>query len=380
MKIIVAPDSFKETLTAQQVANAIKTGLQKIWHDANIVTCPMADGGEGTVQSLIDATGGRLVTKIVEDPLGRKVEASFGILGDHQTAVIEMASASGIHHVPNALKDPKITSSYGTGQLIQGALDLGIKKLIIGIGGSATNDGGAGMFQALGGSLMDIDGNELKQGGINLQQLAAINMSGLDPRLNDVTIRVACDVDNPLTGPNGASAIYGPQKGATADDIKKLDAALHHYAQVIERDLGHHVDEVQGAGAAGGLGAAFLAFFPASLEKGGEIVSDVTGLEAYIEHADLVITGEGGINHQTQHGKTPVHVARIAKKYHLPVIAICGSIGEGYESVYHEGIDAVFSSLSNIVTFDDLKGVSHEYLEQTAENIARLWKLGENNK
>ncbi|MCR6109860.1 glycerate kinase [Bacillus sp. A301a_S52] len=380
MKIIVAPDSFKETLTAQQVANAIKTGLQKIWHDANIVTCPMADGGEGTVQSLIDATGGRLVTKIVEDPLGRKVEASFGILGDHQTAVIEMASASGIHHVPNALKDPKITSSYGTGQLIQGALDLGIKKLIIGIGGSATNDGGAGMFQALGGSLRDIDGNELKQGGINLQQLAAINMSGLDPRLNDVTIRVACDVDNPLTGPNGASAIYGPQKGASADDIKKLDAALHHYAQVIERELGQHVDEVQGAGAAGGLGAAFLAFFPASLEKGGEIVSDVTGLEAYIEHADLVITGEGGINHQTQHGKTPVHVARLAKKYHLPVIAICGSIGEGYESVYHEGIDAVFSSLSGIVTFDDLKGVSHEYLEQTAENIARLWNLGENKK
>ncbi|MCE7791616.1 glycerate kinase [Salipaludibacillus sp. CUR1] len=375
MKVILAPDSFKESLTAMEVADSIKSGIQKVWNDAEIIKCPMADGGEGTVQSLVDATGGRFVAQDVQGPLGDKTEAFFGILGDEKTAVIEMASASGIHLVPNHSKDPKITTTYGTGELIKAALDLGVKKFIIGIGGSATNDGGSGMFQALGGSLLDYSGNEIAKGGLALKELATIDTSNLDPRLKDVKIRVACDVDNSLTGSKGASAVYGPQKGATDKDILLLDEALAHYAALIKSQLGKEVETVPGAGAAGGLGAGFLAFMPATLERGGKIVTDVTGLESFIQNADLVITGEGGINHQTIYGKTPVYVAEVAKKYNVPVIAICGSVCEGYESVYEAGIDAVFSSLSEIVTFEDLPAVSKNHLKQTAENVARLINL-----
>ncbi|PYZ92320.1 glycerate kinase [Salipaludibacillus keqinensis] len=375
MKIVVAPDSFKESLTAMEVANSIKTGLKKVWPKAEIITCPMADGGEGTVQSLVDATGGHLETRKVHGPLDNEVEAFFGVLGDHQTAVIEMAAASGIHLVPKHLRNPKITTTYGTGELIKEALDLGVKKFIIGIGGSSTNDGGAGMFQALGGSLLDQSGKEIAKGGLALRDLKTIDASTLDPRLQDVKIQVACDVDNPLTGDKGASAIYGPQKGATKQDIHVLDEALAHYAYLIKTQLGKDVESVPGAGAAGGLGAGFLAFMPATLESGGKIVTDVTGLESFIQQSDLVITGEGGMNHQTIYGKTPVYVAEIAKKYNVPVIAVCGSVSKGYESVYEAGIDAVFSSLSEVVKFEELAEVSERHIEQTAENIARIMNL-----
>lgn len=375
MKVIIAPDSFKESLTAMEVAKSIQTGFRKIIPNADYILCPMADGGEGTVQSLIDATDGEWINKKVQGPLGNEVEAFFGILGDQKTAVIEMASASGIHLVPKHLKDPKITTTYGTGELIKAALDLDVKKFIIGIGGSATNDGGAGMIQALGGRLLDKSGDELERGGKALKDLDSIDLSSLDSRLENVTISVACDVNNPLTGKYGASVIYGPQKGASEADINLLDDALSHYANVIYSQFGKKVDQIPGAGAAGGLGAAFLAFLPARLEQGGKIVTDVTGLESYIQHADLVITGEGGINHQTIHGKTPVYVASVAKKYDVPVIAICGSVADGYESVFDAGIDAVFSTLSQVVTFEELAETAKSDIEKTSENIARLMQF-----
>lgn len=374
MKIVFAPDSYKESLTAYEAAEAMKAGFAKVYPHAELVTCPMADGGEGTVQSLVDATEGHIVEKTVTGPLGKPVNAFFGIVGDQRTAVIEMASASGIHLVPRDKKDPKITTTKGTGELIAAALDLGVKHIIIGIGGSATNDGGAGMLQALGVSMKDKAGHELEEGGQALKKLAVIDDSKLDPRLSTVSIQVACDVNNPLTGKNGASAIYGPQKGASKDDIAILDDALIHYAEIIRNETGKDVEHIPGSGAAGGLGAAFLAFLPATLENGGKIVTEAVGLDAHIQDADLVVTGEGGINHQTVFGKTPICVAAAAKKYDVPVIAICGSVGEGYEAVYDAGIDAVFSSLSEIVLIEDLPEKAAKHVRQASENIARLIK------
>lgn len=313
MKIVIAPDSFKESLTALEVANAIEKGFQEIYPDATYIKIPMADGGEGTVQSLVDATDGQIIKKQVIGPLGHPVEAFFGVLGNGKTAVIEMAAASGLHLVPQADRNPLITTTWGTGELILAALDYKVEHIIIGIGGSATNDGGAGMAQALGAKLLDDKGEQIGYGGGSLNQLVSIDLSALDPRLQQVKIEVACDVNNPLVGPTGAAAIYGPQKGATPEMVNLLDRNLTHYAEIIKKDLSKDVIDIPGAGAAGGLGAGLLAFLSAELKRGVDIVIAATQLEKHMNKADLVITGEGKIDNQTIHGKTPIGVAKTAK-------------------------------------------------------------------
>lgn len=375
MKIVIAPDSFKESLTAMQAADAIEQGFKEVFPEAQYVKIPMADGGEGTVQSLVDATDGTIVRTKVTGPLGEPVEAFFGLFGDGTTAVIEMAAASGLHLVPPEKRNPLLTTTWGTGELIKAALDHGVTKIIIGIGGSATNDGGAGMVQALGGRLLTEAGRNIGYGGGSLDQLAAIDVSGLDPRLQQVHIEVACDVDNPLTGSRGAAAVFGPQKGATPDMVKLLDRNLSHYASLIEKELGKKVDEIPGAGAAGGLGAGLLAFLPVELNRGIEIVLKAAEFEKHVQDADLVITGEGRIDSQTVYGKTPMGVAKVAKKYQVPVIGIAGSVSDDSHVVHDHGIDAVFSIVPRTMPLSDALSNASPYLRQTARNVAALWNL-----
>lgn len=326
MKIIIAPDSFKESLTAMQVAEAIEQGFSEIFPQAEYIKLPMADGGEGTVESMVAATSGELVNVEVTGPLGAPVKAFYGWMGDGETAVIEMAAASGLHLVAPEQRNPLITTSYGTGELILAALNHGARKIILGIGGSATNDGGAGMMQALGVQLRDQQGKALTVGGAALAQLVDIDLSQLDDRLAQTDILVACDVDNPLCGAKGASAVFGPQKGATPERVQQLDAALQHYGEKIEQVTGKSVINVAGAGAAGGMGAALFGLLNARLQPGIEIVTEALKLAATVQNADLVITGEGRIDSQTIYGKTPVGVARVAKRFDIPVIAIAGSM------------------------------------------------------
>jgi len=341
MKIVVAPDSFKGSLTAVEVSDAIAQGVREIFPEAEIVKIPMADGGDGTVQCLVNATGGKILREKVTGPLGDEVWASYGILGDKKTAVIEMAEASGLTLVPGNKRNPLITTTYGTGQLIKSALDRGCRKMIIGIGGSATNDGGAGMVQALGAKLLDKDGEEIGFGGGELKKLNRIDISNLDNRLSDTKVLVASDVNNPLCGPKGASRIYGPQKGATPELIKQLDKSLSHFAEIIKRDLNKDIKDIPGAGAAGGLGASLIAFLDAELRPGIEIIIEIVKLEQSIKDADLVITGEGKIDSQTVYGKTPIGVAKIAKKYNVPVIAVAAIISDDADIVYQYGINTL---------------------------------------
>ncbi|MTI12216.1 glycerate kinase [Sansalvadorimonas verongulae] len=375
MKIIIAPDSFKECMTAAEVANTIEVGLKQILPDADCVKVPVADGGEGTMQSLVDATCGRIVNVDVTGPMGETVAACYGMLGDGKTAVIEMAMASGIELVPAEKRNPLMSTTYGTGELIRHALDQGIKRMIVGIGGSATNDGGAGMMQALGASLLDSEGKELIVGGAALAKLAKIDTSGLDSRLASVEFVSACDVDNPLTGANGASAVFGPQKGATPEMVKQLDAALKQYATVIERDLGVAVEHHPGAGAAGGMGAGLLAFMKADLQPGIDIVMDAVELAPKMDGADLVITGEGRIDGQTAQGKTPVGVARIAKQFGLPVVALSGCVGAGVEAVYGQGIDALFPIIHASISVEEALAAGEENLVRAARNLASTLTL-----
>ncbi|MET3688634.1 glycerate kinase [Priestia megaterium] len=375
MKIVIAPDSFKESLTALRVCEAVEKGIRIHFPNAEISKVPMADGGEGTVQSLVDATGGQIIQAKVTGPLGKEAEAFYGILGDGKTAVIEMAAASGLHHVPVDKRNPLITTTRGTGELILKALDHKVKHIIIGIGGSATNDGGAGMAKALGAKLLDANGIEMKEGGGSLDQLASIDLTNLDSRLAEVKVEVACDVDNPLTGETGASAIFGPQKGATPDMVKQLDRNLAHYAAVIEKKMDIHIQNVPGAGAAGGLGGGLLAFLSAELKPGVDIVIEATQLESYIKDADLVITGEGRIDGQTIYGKTPIGVAKTAKKHSVPVIAIAGSIGVGSEAVYEHGISALFSVVPGAVNLSEALEKADENIERTAKNVASVISL-----
>ncbi len=327
MRIIIAPDSFKGSLTAAEVAASIERGVKRVLPQAETIPVPLADGGEGTVDALVSATGGRLVTKEVTGPLGERVKASYGLLGDGETAVIEMAAASGLPLVPLEKRNPMLTTTYGTGELILAALDEGCRRIIIGIGGSATNDGGAGMAQALGVKLLDEEGLDIPYGAAGLARLDRIDISSLDRRLAQVEVLVACDVDNPLTGPRGAARVYGPQKGADPQMVEELDQILERFAAIILRDLGKDVKDIPGAGAAGGLGAGLMAFLNGRLAPGVELVLAAVKLEERIQKgADLVITGEGAINEQTVYGKTPIGVAKLAKRYHLPVIAIAGSI------------------------------------------------------
>lgn len=375
MKIVIAPDSFKESLTAMEAAHAIEQGFKEIYPEAEYKKIPMADGGEGTVQSLVDATGGKIVEATVTGPLGDSVNAFFGVLGDGKTAVIEMAAASGIHLVPKEARNPLLTTTQGTGELILAALDLGVDHIIIGIGGSATNDGGAGMVKALGARLLNKENQEIGPGGGALADLAAIDVTHLDQRLQKVNIEVACDVDNPLCGPNGASRIFGPQKGATPDMVDILDANLAHYADILEKQLGKPFRDTPGAGAAGGLGGGLLAFLSADLKRGVEIVLNAVRFDEHVQNADLVITGEGRMDSQTIHGKTPFGVAKSAKKYDIPVIGIAGSITTECNVLYQNGFDALFSIVPGAIPLEEALEQAPLLMQLTARNIAAIMKL-----
>lgn len=376
MKIIVAPDSFKGSLTALEASQAIADGWCRVFPDAETVLVPMADGGEGTVQSLVDATGGQVLHEDVTDPLGGKVSAHYGILGDGKTAVIEMASASGLPLVPPDKRNPLITTTYGTGELVRAALDRGCRRLIIGIGGSATNDGGAGVAQALGAQLLDASGDSLPFGGAALAKLAQIQLASLDSRIAETETVVACDVDNPLTGPTGAAHVYGPQKGATPEMVKQLDAALAHFAQVVKQDVGKDVRDVPGAGAAGGLGAGLMTFLNAELKSGIDIVIDAAHLRDKVKGADLVITGEGAIDEQTIYGKTPIGVAKVACEQQIPVLGIAGMVAEGARAVYEHGIDALTTLVPGPITLEDAVADASVLLADATERAARMFQIG----
>lgn len=483
MKFVIAPDSFKGCMTAKTAAEAIREGLSRVFPDAEYVMVPMADGGEGTVQSLIDATGGVLRQTRVLDPLQRETVAAYGLLGDvggagnadgaddvadvaniadtgdandaktptassvpasspssttsvlspaseasptaafpisvtaptvstiptvpaatsspvsaispttgtetetmasatspsaqHPIAVIEMAAASGLQFVDDITRNPLITTTYGTGQLIRAALDDGARTIILGVGGSATNDGGAGMAEALGARFLDATGNPIPRGGGFLDRLASIDVSGMDPRLADTTVLIACDVTNPLIGPNGASAVFGPQKGATPEMVERLDANLTNYAAVIAHDLGIDVAHVPGAGGAGGLGAGLLAFTNAAMRSGVEIVAQTVRLTERAADADYCITGEGGIDFQTQYGKTPMGVARAVRRGNpqIGVIALAGYVGEGIDQLYDLGIDAVFGIVPGAQSLEQALADGPANLSRTAENVGRLIRL-----
>lgn len=365
MKIIIAPDSFKGSLSAIEVSEAIAQGVKQAYPDAIIEKVPMADGGEGTVECLVNATHGQIYQQEVIGPLEETVLAGFGILGDEITAVIEMASASGLPLVPPEKKNPLITTTFGTGQLIKAALDYKCRKMIIGIGGSATNDGGAGMVQALGIRLLDKNGHELGFGGAQLSRLDQIDISQMDERIEKTKFLVASDVQNPLCGPTGASNIYGPQKGATKEMIKILDHSLSHFADIIKRDLGKDIKDIPGAGAAGGLGAGLIAFLDAELKPGIDIVINTVNLAERMKGADLVITGEGEINGSTIYGKTPVGVAKIAKNYHIPVISISALIDKSGWIVKDYGIDYLIKPENPPLNMEYSKSRKMELLAKT---------------
>lgn len=378
LKIVIAPDSFKGSLTALEVCEAIAEGLRRLDTQFEIVQVPMADGGEGTVQSLVDATDGELVTEQVTGPLGEPVEATFGLLGDGGTAVIEMAAASGLPLAPEDRRDPLGTTTYGTGQLIEAALDRGRRKLIIGIGGSATTDAGAGMAQALGVRLLDERGEPIGLGGGELARLVNIEMADADPRLAETEVRVACDVDNPLYGERGAAHVYGPQKGASREDVEVLDANLCIFADVVQRDLGMDVRDIPGAGAAGGLGAGLVAFCGAALERGVDIVIDAVGLPERMEGADLVITGEGRLDGQTAFGKTPAGVSEVAGRAGVPVIALGGTVAADANTLHEHGFDALACILTGPMALEEAMAPARatEMIAFTAEQMARCFLAG----
>jgi glycerate kinase len=375
-KIVIAPDSYKGCLSALDVTNAIEGAILEFYPEINVVKVPIADGGEGTVDALVTATNGKLMFSEVLDPLGEKIVAKWGILGDGTSAVIEMASASGLPLIPKEKRNPYITSTFGTGQLIISALDENCKKIVIGIGGSATNDGGVGMAKALGAKFFDSSGKELHDGGYALQKLNKIDISNIDPRIKNTEILVACDVDNPLCGPRGASAVYGPQKGATPEMILELDKALLNFSEIAQKTVGKDVKNIAGAGAAGGLGAGLMFFTEASLMPGVELVLEVTNFNSLVEDADLVITGEGNTDFQTVFGKAPVGVAKAAKKYNIPVICISGGLGEGYESVFEKGIDAIVSISSGPVSLDECMLNGATMLQSATKRLIRILQVG----
>ncbi|MBC9250274.1 glycerate kinase [Pseudomonas alcaligenes] len=375
MKVVIAPDSFKESLPAAAVAAAIAAGWRAVWPQAELLCRPMADGGEGTLDAVLAATAGERRSCRVSGPLGEPVEAAWGWLADSRTAVIEMAAASGLHLLPAGQRDVLRASTRGTGELILAALDAGAARIILGLGGSATNDAGSGLLRALGGELLDAAGQPLEEGGAALAGFAELRLAGLDPRLGGVEFQVACDVDNPLCGSHGAAQVFAPQKGASATQVLQLDAALSHFADCCALQLGRDERHFPGSGAAGGLGFAARTFLAASFRPGIELVAELNGLEQAIIGADLVITGEGRLDAQTLHGKTPLGVARIARRHAVPVIALAGSLGEGYQALYAEGIDAAFSLVPGPLELAQALAGAAPLLEQRSRDIARLWQL-----
>ncbi len=381
MKIIVAPDSFKGSLTSMQAAEAIERGIKKAAltskENVEIIKVPMADGGEGTVEAIISAIGGKIIQTKVLDPLGRKIDSFFGVLPDN-TAVIEMAAASGLNLLTVEERNPMKATSYGTGELIKAALDIGCKNIIIGIGGSATNDGGVGMCQALGIKFLDKEGKQIGFGGGELYKINKIDISSLDSRINDTIITIASDVKNTLCGPNGASAIYGPQKGATSEMVEILDRNLKHFATAIQKQFNKDVLNVPGSGAAGGLGAALMAFFRAELRLGINLIMELVKLEDKVKEADIVITGEGSTDYQTLYGKVPLGIAKVARKHNKPVICISGSLGEGYEELYNEGIEALFSIVSRPMSLEEAMRMGDVLLEKITKNVFKTYLLEQN--
>ena len=371
-KYVVAPDSFKESMTAKEVCDAMEKGIKEADSAAEVIKVPMADGGEGTVDSLVDATQGQRVIVEVTGPLGNKISAYYGILGNGTTAVIEMAKASGLEIVEKKKRNPMITTTFGTGELIRDALDHNVKEIIIGLGGSSTNDGGSGMAQALGAKLLDQNNHQIPFGGGNLDKLDKIDISNLDSRLQDVKIILASDVTNPLIGKDGASRVFGPQKVATPEMVEKLENNLQHYAKIVKRDLNKEVALVSGAGAAGGLGAGLIAFTTCEMRRGVDLAIEVTKLEEKIRDADYVFTGEGGTDFQTKFGKTPYGVAKLGKKYHKPVISLAGYLGEGIDSLYSEGFTAIFGIIPGACDLSTALKNGPSNVARTTENIVRL--------
>ncbi|MCL1514366.1 glycerate kinase [Parasaccharibacter sp. TMW2.1890] len=376
MKIAIVCDSFKESLAPLEVAEEIKAGFSRVFPEASYVCLPMADGGEGTVEALVQGTDGKLVHCSVTGPLGMPVPAFFGISGDGQTAIIEMAAAAGLPLLQPEERDPLRTTTYGVGQLVLAALEHGCRHVILGLGGSATNDGGAGFAQALGARLLDQQGQELPPGGGALARLVDVDLSGLDRRLSDITLEGACDVTSPLTGPRGASHVFGPQKGAGPEDVILLDDALVHYARILALRCGKDVAAVPGAGAAGGLGAGLLAFTKARLRPGVEIVADQLQLAARFRDVDLVITGEGRMDGQSAQGKAPMGVAQVARAQGRPVIAIVGSTGEGVDRMHQVGIDAFFDTVPRPEALPVVLAQARENVRRTAENVAAAIRTG----
>ncbi|EKT59873.1 glycerate kinase [Providencia sneebia] len=377
MKIIIAPDSFKESMSADMAAQAIKAGFQAVFPEAHYLCLPIADGGEGTVDALLSAMGGEYVELEVSGPLGESVMASYGLLNQGQIAVIEMASASGLMLVAPEKRNPMLTSSYGTGQLIKDALIKGVSQIILGIGGSATVDGGVGMLQALGAIIYDDKQQELGLGGAMLNQIASIDVTNLDSRLKNCTIDVACDVDNPLVGEHGAAAIFGPQKGATPEMVALLDQGLSQWADVIAQLTGKDYRDLSGSGAAGGIAIAAAVFLNAKLSSGIDIVMQAVNFEQEVASADLVITGEGSMDGQTAGGKAPLGIAKAAAKHQVPVIALSGVLGKGVEVLHQEGIDAFFSILPRLAPLEKVLTEGAMNLQQAAYNVAKVLQLGQ---
>jgi glycerate kinase len=376
MRILICPDSYKECLPARQVAEHIARGIKRVRISDEIKILPLADGGEGTVSSLVDATGGEFVWLRVHDPLLREIDSFFGILGDGKTAVIEMASASGLALLKPGERDPWIATTLGTGELIKHALDKGCRKIIVGVGGSATNDGGMGAVAALGVRFLDENGDDLEPGGGSLSRLAGLEITGLDRRIHECEIYVLCDVTNPLTGKEGASLVYGPQKGADPAMAEDLDHNLHHYAGLIKKHLGKDVEHIPGSGAAGGLSAGLVAFADARIRPGFEMVSEITDIARWIAWADLIITGEGKIDFQTPFGKTVFGVASLAQKSNKTVIAIAGSLGKGYKIMHEKGLCCMVSVTDKPMPLSEAIDNAGPLLEDTAEEIFRLIQLG----
>lgn len=373
MKFVLAPDSFKESMTAKEVCQAMENGIRKVLPDAKIISVPMSDGGEGTMDSLIDATNGQKYAVKVTEPLGTPVTAHYGILGDQKTAIIEMAEASGLSYVPQDKRTPatiKKTTTFGTGELINAALKHDVTRVIIGLGGSSTNDGGSGMAQAIGVKFFDHNDHEITQklGGGDLKQITRIDTIDINPKIKKTKFLLASDVTNPLTGTNGASYVFGPQKGADQATAKELDENLSHYAKII----GQNIAQTPGSGAAGGLGAGLLAFTHAKIYPGVKLVANEVHLAEKIKEADYVFTGEGGTDFQTQFGKTPYGVAQIAKKYDVPVISLAGYIGKGIDHLYDKGFTAIFGILAKAENIDQALKDGPKNVERTTENVVRL--------
>lgn len=379
MRIVIAPDSFKGSLSSIQAAQAVERGVLKaaarVGRKVEIAKIPIADGGEGTVEAIIAGAGGEIIPARVLDPLGREIDSFFGVLPD-RTGVIEMAAASGLDLIKPEERDPLVTTSFGTGQLILKALDAGCVRLIIGIGGSATNDGGVGMAQALGGAFPDRNRQPIGFGGGELGKIEKIDLSGLDPRLAATTVIVASDVKNVLCGPDGASAVYGPQKGATPEMVAVLDRNLGHLAEKIKADLGKDISLVPGSGAAGGLGGGLMAFLNAEIRPGIEIVMEITGFREKVREADLIFTGEGATDFQTMFGKVPYGVAQVAAEYGKPVLCISGTLGNGYQKLFDAGIKGFFSIVDRPMTLEEAMERGEELLETTAENVMNTYFIG----